>query len=145
MPTSPFASLSRYRDVGVLFLRLAFGFQLVKVSYLNALFPAENLPQFVAYLNALGFPFPTIGAYLAAYTEFFGGILLLLGLWTRWAAIFLMINFSVAFGMAHLALNDDYQNTFASINLLAVSAFLFLNGPGRFSIDGQLQQSPGIE
>ena len=134
------AFLTRFRDVGVLALRLAFGFQLVKVSYLNALFPSENLPQFVAYLNALGFPFPTVGAYLAAYTEFMGGILLLLGLWTRWAAIFLIINFSVAFGMAHLAVNDDYQNTFASVNLLAVSIFLLLNGPGRFSIDNRLSE-----
>ena len=137
--TSPLAFLARFHDVGVLILRLAFGFQLVKVSHLNALFPSENMPQFVAYLNALGFPFPTVGAYLAAYTEFFGGILLLLGLWTRWAAIFLIINFSVALGMAHLAVNDDYQNTFASVNLLAVSIFLLFNGPGRFSIDERLR------
>ena len=124
-------------------LRLAFGFQLVKVSYLNALYPAENLPQFMAYLNALGFPFPTVGAYLAAYTEFLGGILLLLGLWTRWATIFLIINFSMALGMGHLAVNDDYQNTFPSVNLLAVNIFLFLNGPGRFSIDEKLKKSSG--
>lgn len=130
-----FAALSRYRDVGVLILRLAFGFQLVKVSYLNALYPAENIPQFVAFLTALGFPMPSIGAYVAAYTEFLGGILLLLGLWTRWAAMFLIINFSVAFTMAHLRLNDDYQNTFASANLLAVNIFLLLNGPGKYSID----------
>lgn len=141
--TSRFASLSRFRDVGVLILRLAFGFQLVKVSYLNALFPAENLPQFVAYLTALGFPFPTIGVYLAAYTEFLGGILLLAGLWTRWAAIFLIINFGVAVGMGHLAVNDDYQNTFPAVNLLAVNIFLLLNGPGRFSIDQKLTKPSG--
>ena len=125
----------RYRDLGVLAIRLAFGFQLVKVSYKNVLLPTQNIPEFVAYLTRLGFPFPTPGAYLAAYTEFIGGILLLFGLWTRWASIGLIINFSVAFGMAHLAINDTYQNTFASINLLAVSIFLLLNGPGKPSID----------
>jgi putative oxidoreductase len=138
--TSRLVTLSRFHDVGVLILRLAFGFQLVKVSYLNALYPSENLPQFVAYLNALGFPFPTVGAYLAAYTEFLGGILLLLGLWTRWAAIFLIINFSFAFVMGHLAVHDDYQNTFASVNLLAVNIFLLFNGPGRYSLDEQLSK-----
>ncbi len=138
--TSRLAPLSRFRDVGVLILRLAFGFQLIKVSYLNALFPAENISQFINYLTTLGFPFPTIGAYLASYTEFLGGILLILGLWTRWAAIFLIINFSFAFGMAHLAVNDTYQNTFPSANLLAVSIFLILNGPGRFSIDERLDK-----
>ena len=129
------SALYRYRDLGVLAIRLAFGFQLVKVSHKNVLFPAQNIPEFVAYLTGLGFPFPTPGAYLAAYTEFIGGILLLFGLWTRWASIGLIINFSVAFSMAHLATNDTYQNTFASVNLLAVSIFLLLNGPGKPSID----------
>lgn len=133
-----FASLSRYRDIGVLLIRLAFGFQLVKVSYLNALYPGDYLPQFIAYQHALGFPFPTVGAYLAAYTEFLGGILLILGLWTRWAALLLTINFSVAVTMAHLAINDDYHNTFPAVNLLAVSIFLLLNGPGKYAVDSRI-------
>lgn len=133
--THIFAFLARYRDVGVLLIRLAFGFQLVKVSYLNALYPADYIPQFIAYQQALGLPFPTVGSYLAAYTEFLGGILLILGLWTRWAALFLTINFTVAVTMAHLAINDDYHNTFPSVNLVAVSIFLLLNGPGQYAID----------
>ena len=133
--TSRLSSLYRFRNVGVLALRLAFGFQLIKVSYLNALFPGEHIPEFVAYLTSLGFPFPTAGAYLAAYTEFLGGISLVLGLWTRWACLFLIVNFSMAFGMAHLATGDTYQNTFASVNLLAVSIFLLFNGPGKPSVD----------
>jgi len=126
--------LSRYRDVGVLVIRLAFGFQLVRVSYTNALFPAENIPNFVSYLISLGVPFPTVGAYLSSYTEFIGGILLILGLFTRWTAVLLIINFSVAFGLAHVSIGDTYQNTFPSLNLLAVSIFLLLNGPGQFSV-----------
>ena len=130
-----FASLPRYRDIGVLVLRLAFGFQLIKVSYLNALFPAQYLPEFIAYQTKLGIPFPIAGSYLAAYTEFLGGILLLLGLWTRWAVLLLIINFGVAISMAHLAIQDSYEHTFASVNLLAVSIFLFLNGAGSYSLD----------
>ena len=132
--TTFLTSLSRYRDVGVLILRLAFGFQLVRVSYENALFPAKNIPGFVAYLTSMGFPLPTVGAYLAAYTEFIGGILLILGLWTRYASIALIINFTLAFVVAHLAINDTYQNTFPSANLLAVSIFLLLNGPGKYAL-----------
>lgn len=126
--------LSRYRDIGVLVIRLAFGFQLIRVSYTYALFPAENIPGFVDYLTSLGVPFPTPGAYLATYTEFVGGILLLLGLYTRWTAVFLIVNFSVAFGVAHISIGDTYQNTFPSLNLLAVSIFLLLNGPGRYAL-----------
>lgn len=135
--TSFLTSLSRYRDIGVLLIRLAFGFQLVKVSYLNALYPSDYLPQFIAFQQALGLPFPTVGSYLAAYTEFLGGLLLILGLWTRWAALLLIINFSVAVSMAHLAISDDYHNTFPAVNLLAVSVFLLLNGPGRYAIDSR--------
>lgn len=135
--TSFLTSLSRYRDIGVLLIRLAFGFQLVKVSYLNALYPSDYLPQFIAFQQALGLPFPTVGSYLAAYTEFLGGLLLILGLWTRWAALLLIINFSVAVSVAHLAINDDYHNTFPAVNLLAISVFLLLNGPGRYAIDSR--------
>ncbi|MBO0937366.1 DoxX family protein [Fibrella sp. HMF5335] len=128
------------RNLGILALRLAFGFQLVKVSYENVIHPAANMPQFVAYLQSLGFPFPTPGAYVSAYTEFIGGILWLLGFQTRLASAFVLINFSVALGMAHLHINDSYQNTMPSLNLVAVSLFLLLNGPGRYSIDEQFSR-----
>jgi len=127
-------NLSRYRDLGVLVIRLAFGFQLVRVSYTTALSPAENIPQFVTYLTSLGFPLPTVGAYVSTYTEFIGGILLILGLFTRWTALLLLINFGLALVMAHLVIADTYQNTFPSLNLLAVSIFLLLNGSGRYAV-----------
>lgn len=133
-------ALSRFRDVGVLALRLAFGFQLVKVSYENVLYPAKKIPEFAAYLHSLGFPYPTPGAYVSAWTECLGGILLILGLQTRWASLLLFINFSVAVGMAHLNVSDTYQNTFPSLNLAAVSLFLLLNGAGRWSADGLLMK-----
>ena len=136
-------SLARFRDVGVLILRLAFGFQLVNVSYPYFFSQDQKIPEFVTYLTTLGFPFPVVGAYLSVYTEFIGGILLLLGLWTRWTAMLLVINFSVAVGLAHLAINDTYQNTSPSTNILAVSIFLLLNGPGRFSIDAALKKASG--
>ena len=137
---SSLQSLSRFRDFGVLVLRLAFGFQLVKVSWQNALMPTQKLPEFVNYLTTLGFPFPTAGAYVSAYTEFIGGILLVLGLWTRPTAILLIVNFTVAFFLAHLAVNDTYQNTFPSANLIAVNVFLLFNGAGNYSVDAKLER-----
>ena len=135
---SSLKSLSRFHDFGVLMLRLAFGFQLVKVSWQNALMPAEKLPEFINYLISLGFPFPTAGAYVSAYTEFIGGILLILGLWVRPTAIVLIINFTVAFFLAHIAISDTYQNTFPSANLVAVNLFLLFNGAGKYSVDNRL-------
>ncbi len=44
----------------------------------------------------LGLPFPELLAYLASYTEFFGAILLVIGLAVRWVAIPLMATMVVA-------------------------------------------------
>jgi uncharacterized membrane protein YphA (DoxX/SURF4 family) len=44
----------------------------------------------------LGLPFPTLMAYLAAYTEAIGALLLLIGLATRWISIPLMFTMAVA-------------------------------------------------
>ncbi len=49
----------------------------------------------------LGLPFPTVMAYLAAYTEAIGALLLLLGLATRWISIPLMITMLVAIFAVH--------------------------------------------
>lgn len=130
-----FTNLSRYRDYAPLILRLAFGFQLIKVSWPYAMVPAEHLPQFESYLTSLGFPLPHISVVVSTYTEFLGGFLLVLGLWTRWIALFLIFNFTMAFVFAHLRIADTYQNTMPAANLLAVNLFLLFNGPGKFSMD----------
>ena len=50
----------------------------------------------------LGLPFPEILAYLASYTEYFGAILLLIGLAVRWISIPLMTTMVVAAVTVHL-------------------------------------------
>jgi putative oxidoreductase len=50
----------------------------------------------------LGLPFPEILAYLASYTEYFGAILLLIGLAVRWISIPLMATMVVAMVTVHL-------------------------------------------
>jgi uncharacterized membrane protein YphA (DoxX/SURF4 family) len=49
----------------------------------------------------LGLPFPTLMAYMAAYTEAIGALLLLLGLATRWISIPLMVTMLVAIFAVH--------------------------------------------
>jgi len=51
--------------------------------------------------GGLGLPFPGLLAYLAAYTEAIGALLLLLGLATRWISIPLMITMLVAIFAVH--------------------------------------------
>ncbi|GAB3916578.1 DoxX family protein [Larkinella terrae] len=132
---SIFTALNRFRPYAPFLLRLAFGYQLIDAAGHTALHPAEGIPAYGNWLKDLGFPLPLVGAALSAYTEFLGGILMIIGLWTRWAAFFLLINFVFAILFGHLAISDNYKNTLPAINLLAMSVFLQLNGPGKPSID----------
>lgn len=50
----------------------------------------------------LGLPFPAVMAHLAAYTEFFGAWLLLIGLATRWISIPLIVTMLVAIFAYHI-------------------------------------------
>jgi putative oxidoreductase len=129
------ASLDRFRDYAPFLLRLAFAYELFDAAGHTALHPAEGIPGYASWLKDLGFPLPTVSAVLSAYTEFFGAILMVIGWKTRWAAVFLAINFILAIAVAHLATADTYKNSFPAINLLAMSIFLLLNGPGKPSID----------
>ncbi len=49
----------------------------------------------------LGLPFPTLLAHLAAYTEYYGAMLLLVGFATRWITIPLMVTMLVAIFAVH--------------------------------------------
>ena len=57
----------------------------------------------------LGLPFPEVMAYLASYTEYFGAILLLIGLAVRWITIPLLVTMVVA------AVSVHWQNGWLAI------------------------------
>jgi putative oxidoreductase len=63
-------------------------------------------------------------------------LLLIIGLGTRWAAFFIVVNTSVAFTFVHrLHLSGEHSGEFAWLYLAAALA-LFLSGAGKFSVDG---------
>ena len=68
----------------------------------------------------LGLPFPTLMAYMAWGTEYFGAILLALGLATRWISIPLMFTMIVAAVTVHLQNGwqavHDLSSPYASAN-----------------------------
>ncbi|WP_185731492.1 DoxX family protein [Larkinella rosea] len=132
---SIFTTLNRFRPYAPFLLRLAFGYQLIDAAGHTALHPTEGITAYGNWLKDLGFPLPLVSATFSAYAEFLGGILMIIGLWTRWAAFFLLINFVFAVLIGHVAINDTYKNALPAINLLAMSVFLLLNGPGKPSFD----------
>lgn len=96
-----------------------------------------GLPGVTGLVASLGFPMPEVFAVLLIAAELGGGILLILGLLTRWAAKFTAIVSVVALVLVHLPngfsmATGGYEYI---LLLLAASVSLILTGPGKWSLD----------
>jgi len=88
------------KDYGVTILRLAVGITYVMHAYL-ALFrftPAGT----AAFMASLGLPAPVVMAWITIIVHGLGGIMLILGLATRWAALANAVIIAGALVMVHL-------------------------------------------
>jgi putative oxidoreductase len=97
----------------------------------------HTLPDVTDYFASLGIPAPGLNARLAASTEFFGGILVLVGLGTRLAAIPMMFTMVVAILTAKRA--DIHGLTdlvgFEEWSYLVFFVWLAVAGAGPLSLD----------
>ena len=100
-----------------------------------------GLEQFTGFVASLGVPLPQAMAFLAAFAESFGAILLVVGLLTRPAA------FLIAATMAVAALGAHKGQPFAQQEaawLYFFPALLFLlKGAGKWSLDWVLSKKIG--
>lgn len=105
-----------------------------------------NISHFAQLLETYQFPASTTMAYLAAGTEFFGGLCLVLGFASRLMAIPLIITMFTAYLTVHTeALHTIFQKPSlfvaeAPFNFLLTSLLVLAFGPGRFSIDYMLEK-----
>ncbi len=99
-------------------------------------FGGPGLDGFAGFLESLSVPMPYANAVAAASAEFFGGLLVAVGVLPRLAAVPFMITMLVAAFMVHgkafSAQNGglEYPMTLA-VMLLAI----IVAGPGRFTLD----------
>jgi len=124
-----------YEDIGKLVLRLTLGILMLfhgifklrnGVSGLEGLLQSHGLPWLLAY-----------GVFIG---EILGPVLLLIGLYTRIGALFIILNVLFAFALVHAS----QLTAFASGGgwalelqgfFLFTAVAVFLIGPGKFSID----------
>lgn len=92
------------------------------------------MDKFAVGVAADGFPFPLAMAWAASLSELVGGVLLVLGLGTRYAAFFIFCTMSVAFFVHHRA--DPLQTKELALAYWTASLALLLTGPGKASVDG---------
>ena len=128
-------------DFGLLVVRIAFGAYIALHGW-DKIYSEGHfglMPQLVDGVRSMGFPQPMLFAWMSALTEFVGGILVVLGLLTRPAALALTFNMCVAAFVAHG--KDPWYAPMArskesALLYLAPFFLLMLAGAGRFSIDG---------
>ena len=125
---------------GLLGLRLVTG----------AVFIAHGLPKFgigggngleglAGWLGSMGVPLPMLGAILVASSETIGGVMLIIGFMTRFAAATQVFAMLVAVFMVHFSNGFTGEGGYQWALLLAAAAFaLMMDGAGRYSIDGKM-------
>lgn len=102
----------------------------------------NNLPQMIQNFTDWGIPFPQIMTPFVSGVEFLGGLLLLLGLFTRIAATPLVIVMIVAIVSAKLDQINSLETLlgFEEVAYMALFGWLAVAGPGPVSLDWLLQK-----
>jgi putative oxidoreductase len=135
-----FSWFERRRDYAPLFIRLAIGSRLISGTQDNV-FSYERMLEFERFLAANGTPFPLVAAFVSVYAQFICGALFMLGLWTRPAAVVMVINFLAALVIAHRA--TPFEVTWPALMMLAAALFFVFHGAGRPSVDAWLADRRG--
>jgi putative oxidoreductase len=119
--------------VGPLLIRLTLGVVFVGTGW-GKLHDLDKVTQFFI---ELGIPAPHFQAMLVAFTEFAGGLCILLGLATRLAALPLMFTMIVAILTAKRGDIDGVSTLlgFEEWSYLVMFAWLAIAGPGKASLD----------
>lgn len=118
-------------------LRIVLGIIFIYHGY-GKLFIKGALPSTAQFFAAVGIPLANYAAVLVAFVEFFGGLLLILGVLTRLTSLALIIEMLVALFKVHLKQGffispQAYGYEFILL-ILAVLVVLLFNGAGALSV-----------
>lgn len=131
-------------DLGLLMIRTMVGVVFVfhGAQKLFGAFGGPGMEGFTAFLTQLQVPAPAASAYLAAITEFAGGLALIVGAGTRLVAIPLVVTMLVAAFKVHgSAFSAQAGGMEYALTLGVISAALALTGAGQWSIDALVARS----
>lgn len=96
----------------------------------------DKLPpsdKFIEGVGNLGFPVPVFFAWAASLSEFFGALLVAIGLATRPAATLVACVMATAAFLSHGA--DPFAKKETALLYLAIMVTVIFTGPGRYSLD----------
>ncbi|WP_157786187.1 DoxX family protein [Dyella japonica] len=135
-------ALHRVDWIGPLVVRVVFGYFWLETGIAKV----HNLDGFTQRFVGWGVPYPAFSAGLSAWTELVGGLLIMLGLFTRLVCIPMLINMAVAVTLvvsANLMSLDDYVEADEIVYSL-IFFWLLVSGPGKASLDTLVARMLGI-
>jgi putative oxidoreductase len=124
----------------LLAVRLYWGWQFAQTGWGKL----GNVSRVIGFFTNLGIPAPAFNAWFVSGLEFFGGILLILGLGSRLIAVTLVIDMIVAFitadreALGKIFSDPDKFYAAAPYTFLVASLIVLIFGPGKFSLDAML-------
>lgn len=127
--------LGKLRDVGLLVMRVGLGVSFIVHGSSKMFGGPEMWAQVGQAMGLWGVTvYPTFWGFMAAFAEFGGGFLFILGFLFRPAAILLVVTMAVATTM-HVAKGDGFSVWAHAAELGVVFLGLVFVGPGKLSID----------
>lgn len=131
---------NKFFDFGLLILRVGIGVSFIvnhgyaKISGGPAKWEATG-----SSMETFGITFlPVFWGFMAAFTEFFGAMLLAIGFLTRGAAALLSFMMFVAF-YHHIAGGDGFAVASHPFELMLVCIFILITGAGKYSLDNNIK------
>jgi len=122
--------LDRLQPLALLVLRIVLGAIMIGHGYPKVFGGLSHHTQFVSHLGL-----PAWLGYVSAFAEFFGGILVIAGLFTRCASLAILIDISVAIWKVHWQhgfLGDGGYQFPLTLAAIAFALIFFGGGPIAF-------------
>lgn len=126
------SSLDRFGDIALAAVRVMTGAVLVNQTWANVP-EAERLVSWVRPIGDLALPSSALFDQLPTLVQFVAGVLLLLGLLTRWAG--LLLAGIVAVALIRVGLVDPFGTDWPRLVLFFLGLLLATAGPGRYALD----------
>lgn len=116
------------KDIGLLALRITVGIIFIYSGWSKL----TNIDSVIGMFDGMGFPVAAFWAYLVAIVEFLGGLAVLLGVYTRNAALLLAVIMVVALLVAHTS--GPFKSAIPALSLLGGSLALWGVGSGKYRL-----------
>ncbi|KAA9326006.1 DoxX family protein [Adhaeribacter soli] len=125
------------RDLGLLILRILLGIMFMLHGWPKIAGGTEKWTAIGGSMSSFGIEFmPGFWGFMAAFTEFFGGFLFIIGLFFRPVNLLLLLTMIVATAK-HASAGDGFIGYSHALEAGILFFSLLFIGPGRYSLDAK--------